>query len=94
MFVRLQERHGARGLQFIGVAIDQREKVEAFAREFRMNYPVLLGGMEAVELSRRAGNRLGALPFTVIIGRAGHIAGVQLGIVKEAKLEGMIQALF
>jgi thiol-disulfide isomerase/thioredoxin len=94
MFVKLQERHGARGLQFIGVAIDQREKVDAFTREFRMNYPVLLGGLEAIELSRRAGNRLGALPFTIIIDRAGHIADVHLGVVKETRLEAMLQSLF
>jgi thiol-disulfide isomerase/thioredoxin len=94
IFVKLQGRHGARGLQFIGVAIDQREKVDSFAREFGMNYPVLLGGLEVIDLSRRAGNRLGALPFTMIIDRAGRVAGVQLGVIKEAKLEAMVQALF
>jgi thiol-disulfide isomerase/thioredoxin len=71
LFVRLQEKHRARGLQFIGIAIDQRDKVETFARDFGMNYPVLLGGMNTVELSRQAGNRLGALPFTIVIDRSG-----------------------
>ena len=94
VFIKLQERHGARGLQFIGIAIDQGEKVHAFAREFGINYPILLGGMEVMELSRRAGNRFGALPFTVMIDRSGRLVGAHLGIVKEAKLEALLQPLF
>lgn len=93
VFIKLQNRHGARGLQFIGIAIDQREKVDAFVREFGINYPVLLGSIDAVELSRRAGNRLGALPYTVMIDRSGRLIGAHLGIVKEAKLEALLQPL-
>jgi thiol-disulfide isomerase/thioredoxin len=93
VFVRLQEKHRARGLQFIGIAIDQRDQVESFARDFAMNYPVLLGGMETIELSRQAGNRLGALPFTIIIDRAGAIVSAHLGVVKESKLESMLKSL-
>ena len=93
VFIKLQKQHGASGLQFIGIAIDQREKVDAFVRDFGINYPVLLGGMDAVELSRRAGNRRGALPYTVMIDRSGRLVGTQLGIVKEAKLEALLRPL-
>jgi hypothetical protein len=58
-----------------------------------MNYPVLLGGIDMMELSRRAGNRLGALPFTIIMDRTGAIVSVQVGVLKEAKLEAMLQTL-
>lgn len=94
IFIKLQARHGARGLQFIGIAIDQSEKVDAFVRDFGINYPVLLGGVDAVDVSRRAGNRLGALPFTVMIDRSGRLVGAHLGVVKEAKLEALLQPLF
>lgn len=93
LFVKLQDRYQARGLQFVGIAIDRRDNVQAFAREFGMNYPVLLGGIETVEISRQAGNRIGALPFTLIIDRNGMIAATQLGGLKEMKLETMIQPL-
>ncbi len=92
-FVRLQDKYRARGLQFVGIAIDRRDPVQAFAREFGMNYPVLLGGIETVEMSRRAGNRVGALPFTIIIDRNGKIAGTELGGINEAKLQGIIESL-
>lgn len=92
-FVRLQEKYRSRGVQFVGIAIDQPEKVQAFAREFGMNYPLLLGGIDMVDLSRQAGNRVGALPFTLVFDRHGHIVGRELGGLKEAKLDGIIQPL-
>lgn len=92
-FVRLQDKYRARGLQFVGIAIDRRDPVQAFVREFGMNYPVLLGGIETVEMSRRAGNHVGALPFTVIIDRHGKIARTELGGIDEAKLQGIIESL-
>lgn len=93
MFVRLQQRHGARGLQFVGIAIDQRDKTAEFAREFGINYPVLMGDIAAVELSRRAGNRAGALPFTLVFDRQGRLAATHLGDLKEAKLESLVLPL-
>lgn len=94
MFVRLQDKYRAQGLQFVGIAIDQSDKVQAFSREFAINYPILIGGIETVELSRQAGNRIGALPFTLVIDRGGKIAATQLGEFKEAKLDAVIQPLF
>lgn len=93
VFIRLQEKYRTQGLQFVGIAIDQRDPVEVFAREFGMNYPVLLGGIETVEMSRQAGNRAGALPFTLILDRDGKIIGTELGSIKETKLEGIIKPL-
>jgi len=92
-FVRLQERYGGRGLQFVGIAIDQADKVVEFASEFRINYPLLLGGLETIELLRQAGNRAGVLPYTLVIDRKGNLVGRELGGLKEAKLERIIQPL-
>ncbi|HXF66244.1 MAG TPA: TlpA disulfide reductase family protein [Burkholderiales bacterium] len=93
LFVRMQERYGRRGLQFVGIAIDQPEKVAEFAREFRVNYPLLVAGADALALARAAGNRPGVLPFTLVIDRSGAIAGRQLGEFKEARLEELIKPL-
>lgn len=93
LFIRMQKHYGARGLQFVGVAIDQREPVAAFQREFGMNYPVLLGGPEAMALMRSTGNRMGVLPYTLIIDRAGRVASSKLGGVKEDQLERLILRL-
>jgi thiol-disulfide isomerase/thioredoxin len=92
-FVRAQQEFGARGLQFVGIAIDDAAKVDAFAAELGLNYPALIGGYGAMELSRSLGNRLGALPFTVIIDRAGRVSHTQLGPIKEAQLRAIVSQL-
>lgn len=90
-FVRLQEKFGHRGLQFVGIAIDNPDKVREFAAKFRMNYPVLVGEMEAIELVRKVGNERGGLPFTVIMDRKGRLIGTELGGLNEQKLIGLIE---
>ena len=92
-FVRMQEKFGPRGLQFVGIAIDNRDKVREFAAKFRMNYPVLVGGMEAIELVRKVGNEHGGLPFTVIMDRKGRLIGTELGGLNEQKLTALIEAV-
>jgi len=87
MFVDLQARHAGDGLQFVGIAIDQRENVVEFMRGQEMNYPVLLGQMGAIEVGKRYGNRLGALPYTVVVGRDGRIAFVKPGAMDEDEAE-------
>jgi len=92
-FVRLQERYGKRGLQFVGIAFDQPDKVAEFAREFRINYPLLLGGLEAMELLRQAGNRAGVLPYTLVIDRHGNVVSREPGGLKEGRLESLLYPL-
>ena len=87
MFVRLQEEHRNRGLQFVGIAIDQPDKVRPYAAELGMNFPVLVGGLDAMDLARQLGNRAGVLPFTVVVDRDGKIAHTEVGAAKEEKIE-------
>ena len=93
-FVRLQARYGARGLQLVGIAIDQPGKVADFARELGINYPVLIGGVESLELLRQAGNRQAVLPYTLVIDREGKIVSRQPGGLKESRLEELVTPLF
>jgi thiol-disulfide isomerase/thioredoxin len=61
-FVRLQALHGEKGVQFVGIAVDQAAKVQDFAKTYRINYPLLIGQAGAIELARAAGNARGGLP--------------------------------
>lgn len=89
-FVKAQRELGPKGLQFVGIAIDQRDKVAEFVQELNVNYPALIGGFDAMELSRSLGNRLVALPFTVILDREGHVAHTQLGPLKPGQLRAIV----
>ncbi len=92
-FVRAQTEHGAKGLQFVGIAVDQPDKVREFAQEIGLNYPVLIGGYGAMELSRTLGNSVMALPFTVVVDRSGRIVHTQLGALQEQKLHAIVGRL-
>lgn len=92
-FVQAQRSLGARGVQFVGIAIDQLDQVSQFEKTLELNYPVLIGGYGAIELSRTLGNRLTALPFTVIVDRQGKVAHTQLGRLKPQQLRSILSQL-
>jgi len=93
MFVALQEQYGEQGLQFIGVAIDEKDNVIDFADTYGVNYPMLLGDLEAINISKQYGNRFGTLPYTVIVDRQGKITFIQRGELHKETAEKEIKAL-
>ncbi|HZZ92651.1 MAG TPA: TlpA disulfide reductase family protein [Usitatibacter sp.] len=75
-------------VQFVGLAQDDPGKVRAFARELAVAYPLWNGGDEVMELSRRLGNRMGVLPFTVILDASGQVVAQKVGAYTERELAG------
>lgn len=92
-FIRMQEQLGPKGLQFVGIAADQPDKVRDFAAKYKINYPVLLGEMDVIEMANRAGNKAGGLPFTVILDRRGKWVRSESGALSEQKLGEIIEPL-
>lgn len=92
-FVAAQARDGAKGVQFVGIAVDDPAKVEAYAQDIHLNYPALIGGFGAIELSKMLGNDLAALPFTIVLDRQGKVAHTQLGPLRAAKLDALLARL-
>ncbi len=92
-FIELQDELRDQGLLFIGIALDQKSKVQQYSKEIGVNYPVLLGGIEAMELAEAAGNRYAVLPFTVIFNRNGEIASTHVGRIAREKLEPILKPL-
>ena len=73
-------------VRVVGIAIDTQEEVARYLAKNPINYPVLMGGTEAVEMSRRLGNRLEGLPFTVIFDSQGRWVHAHPGEVTQAIL--------
>ncbi len=92
-FIELQDKYGERGLQFVGIAVDQRDAVQDYAEVIGINYPFLFGELEAIEVGKAYGNRFGALPFTVVVDRQGKVAFVKQGELSREKAEQMILSL-
>ena len=92
-FIALQTEFAGQNVQFIGIAADHADKVSAFADEYRINYPILVGNIEALDLSTKLGNRISALPFSVVIDRNGKLVHRQLGILKTDKLRALFSKM-
>jgi len=83
-FVDLQNKYGAQGLQIIGVSMDDTpDPVPAFVREFKMNYPVVMGNAQIGELY---GGVLG-LPIAFLIDREGRIRSKHMGATDASVFE-------
>lgn len=92
-FVKLQNKYREQGLTVIGIAIDNKENTLVFVDEVGINYPVLLGDLATIELSRRLGNRFGALPFTTFLDRNHKVATSVSGAVSGPALEAIVAKL-
>lgn len=92
-FVELQQQYSSEGLQFIGIALQQAEEVRGFIDEFNVNYPSLVGGDDVIQVAKRLGNGIGALPYTVIIDRSGMIAFTRRGPLSKSEAESVIKTL-
>ena len=92
-FIKLHSQFRERGVVFVGIAVDQRDKVETYAREIGMNYPVVIGGLESMDMARQLGDSKSVLPFTLVLDRTGRIALSHLGAISAARLEATIQEL-
>jgi thiol-disulfide isomerase/thioredoxin len=92
-FVKIQSRDGGKGVQFVGIAVDDAAKVREFAHDIGLNYPSLIGGFGAIELSKSLGNQVSALPFTVVLNRQGRVALTHLGPLKPHDLDDLLGRL-
>ncbi|MGO9445311.1 MAG: TlpA family protein disulfide reductase [Thiobacillaceae bacterium] len=89
-FMKLQRELADSGVQFVGIALDQADNVNNFARQLGINYPLLLGGDAAFELQSRLGNRSGGLPFTVVVNAMGRPVGRHVGALSAEQLRALL----
>jgi thiol-disulfide isomerase/thioredoxin len=68
-----------RDLTVIGIALDYADKVRPFAERFKIDYPVLIGEQDALEVAAKFGMDSPALPFTVFTDRRGEIVALFVG---------------
>lgn len=92
-FIDLQEKYADKGFTIIGIALDEKQAVIDFTDPMGMNYPILLGDQEGMTLTTAYGNRLGVLPFTVIVDRKGKIIHRKRSELSFEQAEAMIKPL-
>jgi len=92
-FARLSEKYAANGVHFVGIGVDDADKVRDFAGKTGIPYPILIGDMDLFRLSEDLGNPAQALPFTLILDRQGKVAFIREGMLDEESLEKVLKPL-
>ena len=91
--VKLYNDYKAKGVEVVGIALDNGDKVRAFAKDMNASYPIYYGGHDAVELGKTLGNDQGAIPFMVVIDKTGKVVDTFKGDLPDGKLEAVINPL-
>ena len=92
-FIALQQQYAAQGVQFIGIALEDKEPVAKFAAASNINYPILLGGDKGITLAQQLGNNVGAVPYTLVVDRPGQIVHRHPGEFSKEQLMSIITPL-
>lgn len=90
LLVDAHEKFRKDGVVVIGVAIDRKEDITNFVDSFFINYPVLINDQENTRLMAQYGNRIAALPYSVIIDRNGTIVARRAGAFHKTELSDLL----
>lgn len=77
----------------VGVGIDDQQKIAEFVKKMAVDYPILVGGQSAMQVSYQYGNHQGALPYSIIIDKQGIIRYRAGGLISRKKLLNQISPL-
>ncbi|MGR9106877.1 MAG: TlpA family protein disulfide reductase [Gammaproteobacteria bacterium] len=92
-FITLQESYRDRGLQFIGIAVDENESVREFSAKARFNYPNLIAGLAGAGLAASLGNPAGVVPYSVVVDREGRVVATHSGLFAPDDLRRAVTPL-
>jgi thiol-disulfide isomerase/thioredoxin len=90
---KLQSEHGSEGFQVIGIAVDFRDKVVPYAKDMRIDYPILIGEQDALDAVAAFGVDAIGFPFTVFSDRQGRIVAAHQGELTAAQADVILAAI-
>jgi len=77
----------AQGFEVIGIAVDRRPDVLDFAQRLKIDYPLLIGEEDALDVAGALGFDSPAFPFTVFTDRQSRIVALFVGELHPAQAE-------
>jgi peroxiredoxin len=92
----LHSEWAARDVAVIGIAVDHRDEVLAYARQLGIPYPLLIGEQDALDAAAAFGVESPAFPFTVFTDRRGEVVALYMGELHRAQADlilGVVQTL-
>ncbi|NOU23855.1 MAG: TlpA family protein disulfide reductase [Methyloglobulus sp.] len=92
-FEAMQNEFSNRGLQFIGIALDDADPVKEFIASNKITYPILLGEDQGTKLAHDLGNIVNTVPFTVIVDKKGLVVKSHMGELSREQLLEIVTPL-
>lgn len=85
LLIRFQSEN--QSVQVVGIAVDNADDVQEFDVEMQFNYPIMIGGDDAIEAATMFGIGSFAIPFTVFVDSEGYLLGIHYGEILDIQLE-------
>ncbi len=95
-FVEYQHRYGDKGLQVIGLGLDEERKLRNVARTLGINYPVLIADLanpDHAALLPQWGNSEQIVPYTVVISQTGRMVYIHRGRMGDEEFDLYVKPL-
>jgi peroxiredoxin len=83
----LHAEWAGRDVSVVGIAVDHRDQVLAFANRYKIDYPLLIGEQDALDAATALGVETPVFPFTVFTDRRGEIVAVFVGQLHRPQAE-------
>ena len=84
---------GDRGVQIVGIAVDHRDAVVNYARELRIEYPILIGEQDALDVAASLGFESPVFPFTVFTDRRGEVVALYVGELHQPQADFILSVV-
>ena len=75
------------------MALDEKQAAIDYVDPMAINYPILIADLDGIAISQSYGNKIGVLPYTVIVDRKGIIRHTIAREVEFAEAEELITPL-
>lgn len=92
----LQGELAAEDVTIVGIAVDHRDEVAAFAERLKISYPLLVGEQDALDVAAAFGVKSPVFPFTVFTDRRGEVVALYLGELHRSQaglILGVVRSL-
>ncbi len=89
---RYASTQGARGVQVVGIALDEPGAVRDFLTRVPVDYPILIDAPGPADAGVRLGNLKGVLPYSVLIGADGRLLARRIGPFVPGELDDFAAA--
>nr|WP_283254798.1 TlpA disulfide reductase family protein [Luteimonas galliterrae] len=85
---RFFAEQGGKGVQVIGIALDDEAAVRRFLKTTPVAYPILIEAAGPADAGVRLGNPKGVLPYSVLVSADGRLLKQRIGPFEHGEISG------